>query len=261
MKKQLFILLSFVNMNTHSMEITPETCSFYKIPIDILNQIASYLTFIDRETETEFIERTTKMDAHTFDNKYLSRLPIKNPSEQESLYSACCPDNKIIAILQCFNDCLEGSSLTVINQENDKVLYVEHLGLNACSNIAVSRNGSMIAFADISVNTSNPGNDYIQYLKEELIVKNVNLKTKLSFRIPYTFVLRAQSPAIAFNKQTTHIIIHGADSEKLKTDLSLHHIIFPLTATPACDDDNKKTLAKYFTQRRICKDLLKQIPQ
>jgi hypothetical protein len=243
------------------METTPQFCSLYKIPIEILNQIASYLTFTDRETEIEFIERTEKMEAHKLEDKQLSLLPMQNPSEQEVLYSSCCPDNKIIAILQCFNNSLQGSSLTLINKVNNTVLYAEHLGLKTCSNVTASRNGSMIAFAAISVNNSNYSSDFAKCLKEELIVKNINLNEEMFFNIPYTFILRQENPAIAFNKQGTHIIIHGSDSEKLKTDLSLHHIIFPLTTTATSDDINKKTLAKYFMQRRICKDLLQQITQ
>ena len=72
-----------------------------------------------------------------------------------------------------------------------------------------------------------------------------------SHDLPTFFELRDDHPAIAFNKQRTNIIVHGKNSQ---------HIIFPLTVnTPDPNADHKKTLAKYFAQRVICKNLTEQI--
>ncbi len=73
------------------------------------------------------------------------------------------------------------------------------------------------------------------------IVNIVNLTTADTekYDIPHSFALPSHNthPTIAFNKQGTHIIVHGNDHDKLQ-DLSWdeikqnpirHHIIFPIT--------------------------------
>ena len=75
---------------------------------------------------------------------------------------------------------------------------------------------------------------------------------------------------IAFNKQGTHIILHGADCTQVKNmvfsigddatqEFMPHHLIFPVTVNEQNAVPSKKTLQHYFQQRRICKDITKSI--
>src|SRR5262245_50579208 len=77
MKKHFFILLSLIAMHTYAMKmevknkiIKPIHLSLF--PDDILNLIASYLEI---ETEQEFIERTKAMLIKKIPQKYLEYRP------------------------------------------------------------------------------------------------------------------------------------------------------------------------------------------
>lgn len=251
-----------MGMNVYAMEIAP-LCFFYKMPIEILNHIAIFLTFDDIETENEFIERTKALTTQNdIPNKYLTLLPIPNPKQQKKLQAVRCPNNKIIALLQSFPEQEANTTLTVIDKKNNKILYTQFIGLNFCFNIAISHNGTMIATALLNALVNkNAQNNQFETFEEIVVIKNIISKKEEAFDIPYTFSSRLERPALAFNKQGTHIILHGTDSTQLKNNSSDHHMIIPLTINPSIDNDNKKTLEKYFAQKMICKNLLQQITQ
>jgi hypothetical protein len=256
MKKQLLILFSLAHINLYAMDvIKPNPFLFYKIPTDVLDHIASFLIFDDSETEAEFIERTQAITTQKLPIKYFAYLPEKNCILSEILCSQYCPNNKIIAVLQRLEpNGYNTSTLTVINTKNDTIVYEQKENLNNCFDIAVSCNGTMIALLSILENEISKEKDFTSCYKELLTIKNINTHVEQIINIPYTFILRSDHPAIAFNKQGTHIITHGLNAKKSNFD---PHIIFPITVNTPTDDQNKKTLAKYFMQKFICKNLLK----
>lgn len=243
--------------------IKPNLFILYKVPIDILNYIASFLIFNDNETEHEFIERTYAITKPILPKKYFSYLPEnKNCFLSEIVCSQYCPNNKMLIVLQRFEDYgYNASTLTVINTKNDTIVYEQKENLNNCSHATVSRDGALIALLNKLKSKTKKENDFTDYYQEVLTIKNINEKKEEIIIIPQAFLLPSDQPSFAFNKQGTHIIIHDLNAKQSKNNVLSRHMIFPITINTLSDDHNKKTLEKYFEQKGICKNLLKKITQ
>lgn len=245
-----------------------------RYPAEILDLIASFLSFEDIESEQEFIERTRALKIKEIPQKYLSDLPFL-----EIRCSAYCPNNATIALLEkCHSNkegraCRKGGStrLVIIDRKNNSQ---KNFNIGSFSTkyfqVALSREGNLIAtvHSEIDITASKQHED-IRY-KDMLVILNTSTQKTEPYNIPDYFELKRdrECSTIAFNKEGTEIILYGYDQRQLNlstiyTDISEDdirpYIIIPLTVnTPNPDPDNKKTLEKYFKQQMICKEFNKK---
>jgi hypothetical protein len=264
MKKYLVIMLSLITMHTHAMEtenitetITPINLS--KIPQELLDRIAQFLSFYDYETEEEFIERT----------KALTIKPLNCALYFSPKYLVCSPNNAIIAASEKAHfskyDTVQSSEpsqpqiCTIDRRTTQRKTYNNIIG-NFHQKLAVSNCGNFIA----TIYTNHYYYPLSQKSTQQLTLNITSLPLNPndqsngdSYRnIPQSFKLCDKHPTIAFNKQGTDIIVHA----KNIPNENAQHCIFPLSAhtrNPLADE--KKTFAKYCAQRRICKNLMQQI--
>ena len=282
MIKNTFIILSLIvaiTTQTYTMEIEVETDTFplLILPLDIQDLIASFLPFHDTESEQEFIERTkTKKGVP---KEYEMYCPLaKMMSISTVPISTFCPNNKTVAIFylyQSHKNFKASSTLIFVDRHTNKKIYKSHPDKNHIAYIAISRNATIFATIHQEEDYSNYFTETMDY-KNILSIKNINSQKEEIPVIPENFSILGKTtyPTIAFNKQGTHIILRGHDfdqsfydDEHVSTNPSstkdmkktVHHIIFPLTTTLDQNSDNTKTLAKYFKQRAVCKDFIKQI--
>lgn len=232
-------------------------CWFLKIPHETHDIIASFLIFDDIESEQEFIERTKKIKIDHIPKNYLKHFLFSFTSF--NIFSGYCPNNTTIAILI-------NQTLIILNKKNNQKLYTEQLNTESPSKIAISRNMNMFATINKEWDSSRSGFTEVMRYKTVLSIKNITSQKTECHTVPDYFIIPSASeyPAIAFNKQGTHIILHSNNYNKI-TDDSIyayknpiqHHMIFPLTVnTPDQSTDNKKTLEKYFRQQMVCKNFI-----
>lgn len=249
---------------------------FSKLPTEILDIIAHYLIFNDIETEDEFIERTKKMSKIRV-GKELSiektlAYQIKYPSTTWAGYKTNSfvthyPKANRIAILQELGN---QSSLIIVaadtEQELNKVFFDSGRG---CYYYTASSGVDL--FATLHSESDNKALSHsccdIMAYKDVLTVIDIASQQKQVFVIPEYFSLanltdKAYPSAVAFNKQKTHIIMHGMDNHQFSgssNDASdchiMHHMIVPLTITMPSASPDKKTLQHYFAQKGICKEI------
>jgi hypothetical protein len=253
-----------------------EQSLFAKLPVEITNRIADQLLFKDFETEKEFIERTQKIRIKKVPKCYLNHLPGTYKFYTDVAY---CPNNKIIAlfdgeyITSNGNHLLpptESVSIFIIDREKNTLLSKKDIYARGIFGTAISRDGNLVGFIDITYDSSKNKNHpkFWQYM---VTIHNMTTRKSKDHIIPHYFEpcdVKYQHPILAFNKQGTHFIVHGNYLDRLE-DLSRdeieqnpmrHYRIIPLTVnTPDANVDYKKTLAQYFAQRGICKDLYKQL--
>ncbi len=214
MKKYILIILNIISIHACAMEMEVKV----EEPIE--------------ETENEFIERTKKY--------YLEKLPFcnRNPKPYHIFFlTAYCPDNILRAEIEKNEDVLP--TLRVMDTtKNNKQLYFDRRGdLYGHTNIAISRHGNMFAVVHpISDKFQNSRCDVLQD-NMVLSVKNMLSKEIKYFDLPYRFAVSDKHGGIAFNKQSTHVILHGCDYHQMPSGTPLHylaekaphHIIIPLT--------------------------------
>lgn len=238
-------------------------CHISRLPLETQNHIASYLVFSKEETEEEFIARTQTCAPIPKDIYIYSeweRLPT-------TTITAGFPNNNHIAIFE-FLSGTKQSHLTIItnNDQKNVVFSRPFTGLDYIYGIAFSSEpNSMIALVNRSESKKN-------HFKIECkdIKSNAHLFTqKLN---GYTYV-----DSIHFNKQGTHIIVHGINENLTqKSDKTIscikdidpfgglimglriqdspyHYTLFPIIEEQ--NHTSKKTLLKYFNRKIICKSL------
>lgn len=266
MKKHLFLIFSCITMNACAMEVE-KPIDLLRYPTEILDLIASFLTFDDYETEQEFIKRTKALSIKETPQKFYKKY-------SGNVSSAYCPNNKIFGMIAqpplFLNRMVTTADVIIIDTKNNISLHKKELKnmYSIPKRIAVSADGNMIAFLTTEIDNSS-WNSFTEVMRytDMLKIKNILSNKEEEYRI--NLQLPNEHPTIAFNKQGTDIIIHGNDFFKCNPSSThyeffanpiRHHDIIPLTInTPNSDADHKKTLKKYFLQRKVCKDITKQI--
>lgn len=250
-------MLSNIILSMH-VDAMEEINPSLKFPTELLDLIAQFLPFYDIESDEEFIKRTQ-----------ILKLQSKNSTPEEFNwcknnlnYIAYSPDNVIIAVsrnswnsMEDFNNITErlkgDPHLYIFNRKNDQ---------KKCYNIssyhqklAVSSDENLVATMYSQYESGHPCER-----EDHLTIANLSIDSPTSTcRKKHSHIAKKKSESfslppdettfIAFNKQGTHIIAHSKNSQ---------YKIFTLTInTPHTDTDNKKTFAKYCTQRGICKNL------
>jgi hypothetical protein len=248
------------------IEMDVETTSFplLMLPADIQDFIASFLSFNDNELEEQFIERT-KNKKKAIPEQCFNHVPSFTFGAGLKTLSAYCPNNKTIALFtKLYNQGKSIQTLIIIDRHNNQEICNIQLNQNNISTIAISRNKDMFATIH-SVRDSSRGTFSERiYYKSILSIKNINSQKAESHEIPDYFSIshHKEYPIIAFNKQETHLILHGNDLNKLcdnSSDTIQHHIIFPVTVNTPNQNAEKRTLETYFRQQGICKNFTNQI--
>jgi hypothetical protein len=239
------------------METTIDVSFSPKKYMEIFDLIAQLL---DYETDKEFIERTYALAIRKkIPETHKSEYPIKkNVTRYHTEHVAYSPDNATYAesnksydkpsydLVQKQTE--PSKNLIIIDRKtNEKREYC--LG-DFHQKLAISNGGQLFATIYTSYN-ADPLNGFVQ--QNSLSITNSSTEKKEYYHLPKSCKSSDDYPSIAFNKQSTKIIVH--------TIGEIQHIIFPLTITsPDMNNDNKKTFAKYCAQRGICKNLI-PLPQ
>ena len=278
MKKYLIITLSIITIHAHAMETESSTHAIIPIylkprHIDILDHIAQYLPFHDCEFEEEFVERTKALKTLTvkeIPQEYVVQLPFTNIK-----CGAYSPNNAIIAVLQKHHTNKEGRACMIrgpkpqliIIHRKDNLQQEHRIGKfgTKSSHLAVSPGGNLVATIHSELDTDASRRHEVLNYKKVLTITNLSTKAQESCDVHENFTIAHNHP-IAFNKQGTHLIIHGTDYSQpgvyIKDSLIMHHKIIPVTInTPDPQVDYSKTFAKYCAQRGICKKLIAPITE
>jgi hypothetical protein len=256
------------------LAISPPT-NLTKFPLEVQNYIAQFLPFPDSESEAEFIERTRepKVVPSKRYERFLTYFPTgTNPSNPYGGYGYCAyysPDQTKIALLEVpwpyTKSNLSKPMITLIDAKKDKKIWS---GESRYSLILVALSQHADTFAYIRRHIGKGKDDAteeedLQWSMEHvLVIKNRVTKRVQKCIVPYTyFVIRS----IGFNKQGTHIAVHGLDADQLSEEEhasnyadipSKHHIIFPLKSNMQNKRTDKNRLLTYFRQQRVCKEFM-----
>jgi hypothetical protein len=241
-------------------------CYFELLPHELLNYIAEFLPFNDRESEEEFIARTRI--PKKVPREYYQYVPVptefcifKKLHTHSVVFSA---DETKIALYMLFyhaNETQSSRLLTIFDLKTKQVLlHDEDLPSTASKHIALSRSGDMFAYIQSTLDVNAKCVDDKGCSSTVLVIKNNSTKATQQFVIRDSFY---NISSVDFNKQETHMIVHGIDYNKLDTaapgKLSmkepLHHLIFPLQSKESNmqnTNTHKNTLEEYFRRCRVC---------
>ncbi len=274
MKKNIVILLITIAISADLSAMEPETppCSLQNMPVEMMNLIASFLTFDDVETEKEFInrEKTTSQyePRDPFNTEKAKDKKIEKPiallkefraSEGKKLdngdiyFIVYSPNNAICAMTYGDPCCSGEYHLSIINIKTQKELHNIYLRYNDPEkyylHLAVSSCGNIFA----TCYTNNKAGDY-----HRPYTKINNLRTKTKERPNHYLGSTYDEDKIAFNKQGTHMIMHSTKYDSSSHTHTPAHTIIPLIATLENHPLPQKTLSRYFVQKGICKNLILQ---
>jgi|SRR5579871_6796883 len=246
MFKPIGIFLSIVIVA--QMNAMQDLNFFSKLPPDVWDLIASYLIFNDIETEEEFIERT-KNGALCYKEE------VHNGDEHQ--ISSDCPRVNKIGVLRPIDS---EEYLIIFHNKTAQELYRKPLGSN--THLKVYHRLILSRCADLFATIHS---EIDRGWKTVLTIMAVdNNVQKQEFVIPEYFSLpQSIYPlAVAFNKQKTHIIMHGIDTQQYRGSARqasenpiVHHLIIPFTITLSSTAPKKKTLQHYFAHKGICKQI------
>jgi len=270
--KNIFIIIITIVISCHLNAMEPQTapCFFKNMPTDIMDLIASFLTFDDVETEEEFIDRekTTSQyepekllnDKETRDEKIekpISWLKKHKTFEDKEIedhnvyFVVYSPDNAICAMT--YGDpCLDQTYyLSIIDTKTKQELH----------NIGLRNNDPNKYYFHFAISSSRNifATIYSKKMENKFFksfIKIHNLYTQKEEEYPN---LPENIETIAFNKQGTHLIMHSIRYDFTSNTHVLEHTIFPLTTT--LDNNHtmpQKTLSHYFEQKMICKNFTLQ---
>lgn len=285
----IFILsvITIFHVNTAQMPLTQKNtqnkgrCYLTILPNHVQDLIAQYLTFDDIESEEEFIARTkTGKELASIFSKYKEHLI--SPRERffsglekgwhvSKILMAHCPNEENIAFLRFLYAGINAMpELIIINAHEDIDKHVIKNRISWESKreniyfIALSRHGHM--FATLSQELEIPFTDlkkfdsfnsFKQYpIKQTIVIEETVTQNVIQY---ISFLNSLENPKMDFNKQGTHIIVHGFHSSKQDKTIGkeslLDYRIFPITIGEQSIIPLKKTLQHYFLQRGICKQI------
>lgn len=239
-------------------------CYLALIPTEIQSHIASFV-FKERETKTEFIERTKKPTQISED--YFNLVAPKSKASVEQTYplkgrrvdvvpnmGALNPNQTLFALLEKPIRSAPVFTIIDLQKKEDEEKRIRYKGQVCCTNyktIALSQDASMIAYACWSFNReAEMGERCFEYSVQKT---NPSDKTKRTFDVlEKTFI----PSSIAFNKQGTCIILHReVINQQERGDVD--HILFSLKMREPEVTAKKKLLPlqKYLRNRYICASL------
>jgi hypothetical protein len=234
-----------------------QRCYFALIPLEVHTLIASFLSFDDRETEVEFVERTRIVEDvpimvyHPYlqgvwqQVNNLEFQPVQHVRADSTL-TRYCPNERKFILFEWFT-CPPKFLITIVDKHKKRILHAEQLKKHAYA-IALSRNAHMFA-------TRQDTSDLYQTM---LVVKDIASQNTQLFTI---YECTCHEPTnIAFNKQSTQIIAHhkrhGIPSirgNKCIVSDAEPYTIFQLASPEEIKLKEQKTLSSYFENKLVCK--------
>ena len=280
MKKNIIILFIIIATSPQLPAMEPEIrpCFFKGIPTDILNLITSYLTFDDVESEKEFIAREKPLSSfpdlfpsikekEQYDKKRImprlwlqknKNTTLKQIKYQDDLFLAVySPNKKICAVTYCSPKAGKVDSLSIVHTKTSQEIY--NLYFYPSENkekyifhLAVTSSGNVYA------RIYNKKIDEIIGFQTRVKIKNIQTQAKEYY--PMT-VNTDSTETIAFNKQGTHLIMHGNKYDQFSNLSVPTHAVIPLITTLENSTVPTKTFSRYCAQKMICKNLMFQYNQ
>ena len=276
-KRTVFLMICTI-FTINAMEVE-EICCLALLPREIHDQIASYLTFNNIESDNEFIARTRTngtisnehtllVEKHENNDKFPDIATGSSSSGTLRTYSVDC--SKVISLEKlCSNPKVTIFDIqSKTKRESTKLAELSKENMNAISHITFSRNGSHYAQLQMSQKRKEhvPHTYYVSlsFIQENhLIIKNIFSDEKREFLIPgyYNGFI-----SVGFNKQGTKIIAHAKENgywddliPEEDKPVSFYHIIL-LTTPEEHEKKSKKTLVIYLKHILCCKNLVKSLP-
>ena len=260
----LFLVSQSVSMDQLTIQMNQLAIQsknpFALLPIDVQNLIASYL---DIETEQEFIERTRQL--HKQPISYDPTVPI---FQDVFIFCASSPKQKKTAVLfsQLINGHI-GYILNVRNEETEKCepsiqLNHDRSIVREYSHLALSSNGKFVAMVHLDTDNNGQIRPYpynaTTTSSRYITIHAINSgKIEVVKQEPFPASLKCPThidhPGIAFNKQDTHLIIHGFavnDNIYYQKEMPTHHTIIQWRTID--ESLTKETLALYFYMKAVC---------
>jgi hypothetical protein len=278
-KNSILTLLLVINSTALCMNPEENNSSFFTIlPTEVQNYLAEFLTFDDIETETEFIERSKVKKINSSHAKYYKHINENNNIFNNDIFpdlssdyssqgtlSAECPNKKKIALLElrCSNF---QPKIVIVNTVQNVPLYTNTIAQNQYTDLAISRCATLLAtIYEQHKHLTSDRREIMHYqIINTLEIKNINTNKLFTYTLPDNFMLpkHKEHHLIAFNKQGTHVIIHGTDLTKStlstndrENNPTEHHILIPITFNQTDEIVPAKQLHHYFEQKMICKQL------
>lgn len=259
MIQNIIIVVSF-SVAMHVCAMQP-ICYLARMPLDVQAIILFFVK--DDETDEESVARTknSPVPDSAYDIFVLSEHFLPKP-----LLRTFSPDKTEVALFLPPND------LTIVDCEKKQVLRTDVLFSNGneIKCIALSRGANL--FAMVKSVFDFPENEKICYGPQKDILFIYNLVR--SKKRECTFYTKMDEIfSVAFNKQRTHIIVHGTTRGTLDDELEEKsaHAIFPVNndlhvnaarkrekeseSITLLVMEEKPTFQQYLRDRRICQSL------
>jgi hypothetical protein len=245
----------FMNVQLCSMHNNYQNNLFIILPIDVLNYIAS---FVQWEAYKDFIERTAIIKEIPFEvikDKYFDTMV--SPCRETQIVHVLSPDERKRALMDMYCDDCKGAEIVIAHAEEGGMIFKDTVEKVRCINIAVSTTGNRVAMIEKKEHrdeiTKVLSYSYIVAVRK-IIGDKFDKKSK-EYDIP-----GYMTPEIlAFNRQGTHLIIHGVNVQKPQEDNKIHHVYLLKTDATYCPEvtvDNKANmLLEYFQHNRVCKSI------
>jgi hypothetical protein len=200
-----------------------DICYLNQMPRDILDYIASFLTY-DDETEEEFVARIQVKDITKETTEDCNEFLVNYGFSSARI--ALCPDEAKALFFVSKVELLDNGRKVNVdniiifdrqkNNDGDKIIYQQKIdNMDQYDHIALSPSGSMIAALYTEKEYNFGGGERSYYACE---IRKVDIQKKQARCIPFMFA----PEGIFFNKQGTHLIVHGTKDSSGKKP---YHII------------------------------------
>ena len=178
-----------------------------------------------------------------------------------SAFTVCTPHGIPFSVIKCFWDYEAKPVVIFFDIEKKEALYSDKLTPVNCSLSALSSSTRTFAFIrKIKYRSSNEQGFNCNYSKQFLTMKNRISQKKRNIEILCTFKVSS----VNFNKQGTHIIMHGLDRCKGAPSYQIVPLAMVPLKSKTCNIDhlcqpdnvNKATpFQSYLRERLICKNI------
>lgn len=252
--KVIIIIATLLYCNPSFMMCTNQVCHLARLPTDVQNIIAQYLSLRNIESEANFIYRT-EIKSYNVSDYHRDAQQYRRPHDCFSTYS---PDNlkKAYLIHTDQNKSKVVTSDTVPEKESERAelnnvasLIDEDKEYYQTIDVAISSDGQWFGrLAQHKVINVSSGEAFENCNRAQITVIHIPSNTKRDFAIP---TLLKSVTFLDFNKQGTKIITHGITYEKEERIYFMWNVV----TEKEHKDKSKKTLADYLKQKGACKDL------
>lgn len=255
MKTAIILPILFVFNSLYTLQVDKCICHLALIPKDVQDIIASYLIFEDKETDAELVERALETaqlpPALSLCEPFLRFRELSPDSTEIASYLI---DRSKILLHEDFSIGYRHSRVSevaIVDLKHKTItpnaqlteLCNKKTQWQKINSMVLSKDGILVAR---ELQTPHPK---LAGDLTEIIVKNMKSGDE-------QLIVKKWDLAITwyeFNKQATKILILSREIHQ--NTLRLTDTLYSLTSEKEHADKSKKTLAAYFRQNRVCKDL------